>query len=199
MLELIFFGWLAFVLIAAAIGVITSRNPVYSALFLVLAFVTSAAIWVLLEAEFLAMTLVLVYVGAVMVLFLFVLMMLDIDVASMRAGFARYAPVGMLVGAITIGELLSVIWLRSQGLPVLARPLPHGPDYSNTKELGAVLYTEYVYAFELAAFILLLAIVAAIVLTLRHREGSKVQDISKQVAVRAEDRITLVSMDAESE
>ncbi|MCZ6516311.1 MAG: NADH-quinone oxidoreductase subunit J, partial [Gammaproteobacteria bacterium] len=105
MLELIFFGWLAFELIAAAIGVITSRNPVYSALFLVLAFVTSAAIWVLLEAEFLAMTLVLVYVGAVMVLFLFVLMMLDIDVASMRAGFARYAPVGMLVGAITIGEL----------------------------------------------------------------------------------------------
>jgi len=199
MLELIFFGWLAFVLIAAAIGVITSRNPVYSALFLVLAFVTSAVIWVLLEAEFLAMTLVLVYVGAVMVLFLFVLMMLDIDVASMRAGFARYAPVGMLVGAITIGELLSVIWLRSQGLPVLAQPLPHGPDYSNTKELGAVLYTEYVYAFELAAFILLLAIVAAIVLTLRHREGAKVQDISKQVAVRAEDRITLVKMDAESE
>lgn len=199
MLELIFFGWLALVLIAAAIGVITSRNPVYSALFLVLAFVTSAVIWVLLEAEFLAMTLVLVYVGAVMILFLFVVMMLDIDVASLRASFTRYAPVGVLVAAITIGELLSVIWLRSQGLPVLAQPAPHGPDYSNAKELGAVLYTEYVYAFELAAFVLLLAIVAAIMLTLRHREGLKVQDISKQVSVRAEDRITLVSMDAESE
>ena len=199
MLELIFFGWLAFVLIAAAIGVITSRNPVYSALFLVLAFVTSAVIWVLLEAEFLAMTLVIVYVGAVMILFLFVVMMLDIDVASLRASFTRYAPVGVLVAAITIGELLSVIWLRSQGLPVLAQPAPHGPDYSNAKELGAVLYTEYVYAFELAAFILLLAIVAAIMLTLRQREGLKVQDVSKQVSVRAEDRITLVSMDAESE
>lgn len=199
MLELIFFGWLAFVLIAAAIGVITSRNPVYSALFLVLAFVTSAVIWVLLEAEFLAMTLMIVYVGAVMILFLFVIMMLDIDAASLRAGFARYAPVGMLVAALTIGELLSVIWLRSQGLPVLARPVPHGPDYSNTKELGAVLYTEYVYAFELAAFVLLLAIVAAIMLTLRHREGLKVQDVFEQVSVKAEDRITLVSMDAESE
>lgn len=199
MLELIFFGWLALVLIAAAIGVITSRNPVYSALFLVLAFVTSAVIWVLLEAEFLAMILVLVYVGAVMILFLFVVMMLDIDVASLRASFTRYAPVGVLVAAITIGELLSVIWLRSQGLPVLAQPAPHGPDYSNAKELGAVLYTEYVYAFELAAFVLLLAIVAAIMLTLRHRGGVKVQDISKQVSVRAEDRITLVSMDAESE
>ncbi|SVB23780.1 uncharacterized protein METZ01_LOCUS176634 [marine metagenome] len=199
MLELIFFGWLAFVLIAAAIGVITSRNPVYSALFLVLAFVTSAVIWVLLEAEFLAMTLVIVYVGAVMILFLFVIMMLDVDVASLRAGFTRYAPAGMLVAALTIGELLSVIWLRSQGLPVLARPVPHGPDYSNTKELGAVLYTEYVYAFELAAFVLLLAIVAAIMLTLRHREGLKVQDVFEQVSVKAEDRITLVSMDAESE
>ena len=199
MLELIFFGWLAFVLIAAAIGVITSRNPVYSALFLVLAFVTSAVIWVLLEAEFLAMTLMIVYVGAVMILFLFVIMMLDIDAASLRAGFARYAPVGMLVAALTIGELLSVIWLRNQGLPVLARPVPHGPDYSNTKELGAVLYTEYVYAFELAAFVLLLAIVAAIMLTLRHREGLKVQDVFEQVSVKAEDRITLVSMDAESE
>ena len=199
MLELIFFGWLAFVLIAAAIGVITSRNPGYSALFLVLAFVTSAVIWVLLEAEFLAMTLVIVYVGAVMILFLFVIMMLDIDAASLRAGFTRYAPVGMLVAALTIGELLSVIWLRSQGLPVLARPVPHGPDYSNTKELGAVLYTEYVYAFELAAFVLLLAIVAAIMLTLRHREGLKVQDVFEQVSVKAEARITLVSMDAESE
>ena len=177
----------------------TSRNPVYSALFLVLAFVTSAVIWVLLEAEFLAMTLMIVYVGAVMILFLFVIMMLDIDAASLRAGFTRYAPVGMLVAALTIGELLSVIWLRSQGLPVLARPVPHGPDYSNTKELGAVLYTEYVYAFELAAFVLLLAIVAAIMLTLRHREGLKVQDVFEQVSVKAEDRITLVSMDAESE
>jgi len=199
MLELIFFGWLSLVLIAAATGVITARNPMYSALFLVLAFVTSAVIWVLLEAEFLAMALVLVYVGAVMVLFLFVVMMLDINVARMRAGFTRYAPLGFLVAGLTVVQLVGVIWLRSRGLPILARPVPHGPEYSNTKELGAVLYTEHVYAFELAAFILLLAIVAAIVLTLRKREGIKVQKVSQQVAVRREDRVRLVSMDAETD
>lgn len=199
MLELIFFGWLSLVLIAAAIGVITARNPMYSALFLVLAFVTSAVIWVLLEAEFLAMALVLVYVGAVMVLFLFVVMMLDINVARMRAGFTRYAPLGILIAGLTVVQLVGVVWLRSRGLPILARPVPHGPEYSNTKELGAVLYTEHVYAFELAAFILLLAIVAAIVLTLRKREGVKVQNVSEQVAVRREDRVRLVSMDAETD
>jgi len=197
MLFTIYFYTLAIVLIGAALGVILARNPVYSALFLVLAFVTSAVFWLLLEAEFLAMTLVLVYVGAVMVLFLFVVMMLDIDVATVRSGFTRYAPVGVLVAAVAVAELFGVIWVRSQGLPVSEQPLPHGPDYSNTKELGAVLYTEHVFAFELAAFILLLASVAAIVLTLRRRAGLKAQDIARQVAVRAKDRVRLVSMEAE--
>lgn len=197
MLFTIYFYMLAVVLIGAAMGVILARNPVHSALFLVLSFVTSAVFWLLLEAEFLAMTLVLVYVGAVMVLFLFVVMMLDIDVATLRSGFTRYAPVGALVAAVAVAELFGVIWVRSEGLPVLEQPVPHGPDYSNTKELGAVLYTEHVFAFELAAFILLLASVAAIVLTLRRRPGLKAQNVSQQVAVRREDRVRLVSMEAE--
>jgi NADH-quinone oxidoreductase subunit J len=199
MLGLIFFSAFALVLIGAAVGVITSRNPVYSALFLVLAFVTSAVLWMLLEAEFLAVVLVLVYVGAVMVLFLFVIMMLDINVEQMREGFTRYAPIGALVAFLMVAELASVFWLRNAGLPVLANPPPHGPEYSNTKELGSILYTEYVYAFELAAFVLLLAIVAAIVLAMRRRPGLKVQDISAQVSVRREDRVRLVKMEAEKD
>jgi len=197
MLGLIFFSTFAFVLIAAAIGVITSRNPVFSALFLVLAFVTSAVLWMLLEAEFLAVVLVLVYVGAVMVLFLFVVMMLDVNVEQLREGFTKYAPVGALVTVLMAGELITVFWVRNSGLPVLASPPPHPAGYSNTKELGSVLYTEYVYAFELAAFILLLAIIAAIVLTMRRRPGLKVQNITEQVATRTEDRVRLVSMDPE--
>jgi len=196
-IELMFFGGFAFLLVCSAIGVITSRNPVYSAMFLVLAFVTSAALWLLLEAEFLAMTLVLVYVGAVMVLFLFVVMMLDVEVSSAKASFTRFAPLGFLVAGITFAEIFVVFWLRNQGFPVLESPVPHGPEFSDTKELGAVLYTEYVYPFELAAFILLLAIVAAIVLTMRRRPGLKVQDISAQVAVKRDDRVRLVKMEAE--
>jgi len=199
MFELILFGFYALVLIGAAIGVITSRNPVFSAMFLVLAFFSSAVLWLLLEAEFLAMTLVLVYVGAVMVLFLFVVMMLDIDTATMRSGFTRYAPLGLIVAGLTVLEIASVVWLRSQGLPTLAQPAPHPADYSNTKELGAILYTEHVYAFELAAFVLLLAIVAAIVLTMRRRPRLKVQDIGAQVAVNRADRVRIVKMDAERE
>lgn len=199
MLGLIFFCTFAFVLIAAAIGVITSRNPVFSALFLVLAFVTSAVLWILLEAEFLAIVLVLVYVGAVMVLFLFVVMMLDVNVDQLKEGFTKYAPIGALVTVVMAAELATVFWVRNTGLPVLERPPPHVAAYSNTKELGSVLYTEYVYAFELAAFILLLAIIAAIVLTLRRRPGLKVQNITAQVATRREDRIRLVSMDAETD
>jgi len=196
---LIFFYVLAGILLGSAAGVITSRNPVYSVLYLVLAFVTSAVLWLLLEAEFLAVVLVLVYVGAVMVLFLFVVMMLDINVAKSRDGFTRYAPLGALVAFVLAGELIALVWLRSTGLPVLSDETPRAVDYSNTEELGSVLYTQHVYAFELAAFILLLAIVTAIVLTMRRRPGLKAQDVGRQVAARREDRVRLVSMDAETE
>jgi len=197
MLIEIFFWWLAAVLLGSALGVITSRNPVFSALFLVLAFVTSAILWLLLEAEFLAIVLVLVYVGAVMVLFLFVVMMIDINLDKLKEGFVRFAPVGVLVALIMVAELATVFYVRNAGLPILANPPPHPADYSNTEALGAVLYTEHVYAFELAAFILLLAIVAAIVLTMRKRPGLKRQKIAEQVAVRRQDRVRLVSMKAE--
>jgi len=199
MLVQAFFWWLALVLLGSALGVITSRNPVFSALFLVLAFVTSAMLWMLLEAEFLAIVLVLVYVGAVMVLFLFVIMMLDVNLDTVKEGFVRFAPVGALVAIVMVAELVTVFWVRSAGLPVLENPPPHPADYSNTEALGAVLYTEHVYAFELAAFILLLAIIAAIVLTMRKRPGLKTQNISAQVAVRRQDRVRLVSMDADKD
>ena len=187
------------ILVAGALGVILARNPVYSALSLVLCFVTSAGIWLLLEAEFLAVVLVLVYVGAVMVLFLFVVMMLDINLAELRHGFTRFAWLGWLTALAVIFEIVGVVWARG-GLGVDAtkgatRNLP--ADYSNTLELGHMLYTKYVYPFELAAVLLLVAIVAAIALTLRRRPGHKVQDISRQVAVRAADRIRIVKMDAE--
>lgn len=194
--DLMFYTFSA-VLIGAAMGVIFSRNPVHAVMFLVLAFFNSAVLWLLLQAEFLAITLVLVYVGAVMVLFLFVVMMIDISIERVREGFTRYAPVGLLVAVIMVIELGQVIWLRSWGIAKLAEApeLPEG--YSNTKALGEVMYTEHVYAFELASVILLLAIVAAITLTMRKRPGLKVQDINKQVSVRREDRVRLVSMDSE--
>lgn len=199
MLIQIFFWALAAVLIVAALGVITSRNPVFSALYLVLAFFTSSVLWMLLEAEFLSIVLVLVYVGAVMVLFLFVVMMLDINSEELRTGFTKFAPIGIVVALVIVAELVTVFLVRNSGLPVLANPPPHPADYSNTKELGAVLYTEYVYAFELASFVLLLAIVAAIVLTMRKRPGLKAQDIARQVAVKRDDRVRLVSMEAEKD
>jgi NADH-quinone oxidoreductase subunit J len=197
MFELMFFGMYAAVLVGAAIGVIASRNPVHSAMFLVLAFVTSAILWVLLEAEFLGITLVLVYVGAVMVLFLFVVMMLDINASTLRSGFWSYAPVGIIVALVVIAQIWSVVWLRNQEGWELVQKAPAAQDYSNTRELGAVLYTEYVYPFELAAFILLLAIVAAIVLTMRRRPGLKVQDVADQVSVQRQDRVRIVQMEAE--
>jgi len=199
MLIQLYFWCLAAILIGAAIGVITSRNPVFSALYLVLAFVTSAVLWMLLEAEFLAIVLVLVYVGAVMVLFLFVVMMLDIHTEELRRGFTRFAPLGGVVSAIIVVELITVFIVRNTRLTGLESPPPHPEGYSNTKELGAVLYTEHVYAFELASFLLLLAIVAAIVLTMRKRPGLKVQDISRQVRVRRDERVRLVSMEAEKD
>jgi len=153
----------------------------------------------LLEAEFLAIVLVLVYVGAVMVLFLFVVMMLDIHTEELRRGFTRFAPLGGVVSAIIVVELVTVFIVRNTRLTGLESPPPHPAGYSNTKELGAVLYTDHVYAFELASFLLLLAIVAAIVLTMRKRPGLKVQDISSQVRVRRDERVRLVSMEAEKD
>ena len=189
----------AAILIVAALGVITSRNPVHAALFLVLAFVQSAFLWLLIEAEFLAIVLVLVYVGAVMVLFLFVVMMLDINVEELRKGYTRYLPLGAAVALIVVLEIGHVIWFRSQGLRFLTAPQGLPANYSNTKELGAVLYTQHVYAFEIASVILLLAIVAAITLTMRKRPGHKVQDIAKQVAVRREDRVRIVKVESSRE
>jgi NADH-quinone oxidoreductase subunit J len=199
MLTLVIFGFLSAVLISAALGVILSRNPVYAALFLVLAFVTSAVLWLLVEAEFLAIVLVLVYVGAVMVLFLFVVMMLDVNIAAVREGFTRYAPIGAIVAGVMVLELVSVIRMKGSGLP-LARELVRQPaSYSNTREIGIALYAGHAFEFELAAFILLLAIVAAIMLTLRHRPGLRVQDISAQVKVRREDRVRIVKMKSEAD
>jgi NADH-quinone oxidoreductase subunit J len=193
---MLFYFFSAF-LIAAALGVIFSRNPVHAVMFLVLAFFQSSVLWLLAEAEFLALVLVLVYVGAVMVLFLFVVMMLDIEVESVKGGFTRYAPLGLLIAALMVVELIQVIWVRGQQ-DISAMGFVATPEgYSNTKALGAVLYTEHVYAFEIAAVILLLAIVAAITLTMRKRPGLKKQDISAQVAVRSTDRVRIVKMKSE--
>ena len=193
--QLLFYAFAA-VLLVSAVGVITARNPVHAAMFLVFAFFNSAIIWLLMEAEFLAIVLVLVYVGAVMVLFLFVVMMLDINVAQMRAGFTRYAPLGVVIAVVVVAEIASVVWVKSLGLDV-GDPVPMPETTSNTQALGELLYTEYLYPFELAAVLLLVAIVAAIVLTMRHRVGHKVQDVSAQVSVRAADRIRIVKMPAE--
>jgi len=188
----------ATILVLAALWVITARNPVYSALGLVMCFMTSAAIWLLLEAEFLAVVLVLVYVGAVMVLFLFVVMMLDINLAKLREGFTRFAWLGWLTALAVVVEIVGVVWAR-HGLPldVSQGGVPAPASYSNTLQLGRVLYTRYAYPFELAAMLLLVAIIAAIALTLRHRPGHKQQNIAAQVAVRASERLRIVKMDAE--
>ena len=186
------------ILIGAAVGVIFARNPVHAVMFLVLAFFQSAMLWLLAEAEFLAIVLVLVYVGAVMVLVLFVVMMLDINVEVVRQSLTRYAPIAILVALLMAVEMVQLIWLRSRADVVAESGFVAYPEgYSNTKALGSVLYTEHVYAFEIAAVILLLAIVAAITLTMRKRPGLKVQNIAKQVAVKAADRLRVVKMDAE--
>ena len=194
--SLIFYAFSA-VLVFAAVMVISSRNPVHAALFLVLAFFTSSAIWLLLEAEFLAIALVLVYVGAVMVLFLFVVMMLDINVAPLREGFIRYLPVGLGIAIAVVVEMAVVLSADRFNLSNMAAPARKAADYSNTAELGKVLYTEYMYAFEIAAVILLVAIVAAIALTMRRRQSTKYQDPSKQVRVKKADRLRVVQMPAE--
>jgi NADH-quinone oxidoreductase subunit J len=193
----IIFYFFSAVLVSAALGVITARNPVHSALLLVLAFFTSAGLWLLLEAEFLAITLVLVYVGAVMVLFLFVVMMLDINLDHLREGFWKWFPFGALLALIMAAEIGMVLMGKQFGIDEMPVPPSRAADYSNTKELGRLIYTEYVYAFELAAVLLLVAIVAAIALTLRRRTGIKGIDASKQVAVKREDRVRMVSMPSE--
>ena len=188
----------ATILVLAALGVITSRNPVYSALALVLCFITAAAIWLLLEAEFLAVVLVLVYVGAVMVLFLFVVMMLDINLERLREGFTRFAWLGWLTALAVIFEIVGVVWARGGlGIDASHGGTPTPPGYSNTLELGQLLYTRYAYPLELAAVLLLVAIVVAIALTLRKRKDTKYQDPVRQVAARRESRVRLVSMPAE--
>jgi len=197
MLHSVLFYVFALCMLGAAAGVVFARNPVHSVMFLVLTFFQSALLWLLAEAEFLAIVLVLVYVGAVMVLFLFVVMMLDVNIEAAKRGIARYAWLGLGVGLLMAIELIQLIWLRSQGVASTGGFAATPEGYSNTQALGAVLYTEHVYAFEIAAVILLLAIIAAITLTMRKRPGIKTQDIAAQVAVRAKDRVRIVKMDTE--
>jgi NADH-quinone oxidoreductase subunit J len=188
-----FFYLFASVTVFAALRVVTARNPVHSVLYLMLTFFSAAAIWLLLRAEFLAITLVLVYIGAVMVLFLFVVMMVDINIDRLREGFWSNLPVAAFVGVLVVLELAAVLW--QQFGRVGSADAPRLPaDYNNTKALGKLIYTEYVYAFEIAAVLLLVAIVAAIALTLRRRVGVKSQDAGEQVKVRAQDRLRIVKM-----
>ena len=196
LVEILFYSFATIVVLAGA-GVIMARNPVHAALSLVLCFMTSAVLWMLIEAEFLAIVLVLVYVGAVMVLFLFVVMMLDINIEEMRRGFRRYVIPGAVVTAILVAEIVGVIVQRRLGLDVTRGAVPLPPGYSNATDLGIALFTRYAYAIEIAAMLLLVAIIAAISLTMRRRRGLKVQDIAAQVGVRASDRLRVVKMDAE--
>ena len=187
--DTLMFYFFAAITVFAALRVVTARNPVHAALFLVLAFC------MLLEAEFLAIALVLVYVGAVMVLFLFVVMMLDIDLVQLREGFWRWFPFGLLLAGVMVGEMIWV--LGNHQTAETAGAIHHAANYSNIKELGRLIYTDYVYPFELAAVMLLIAIVAAIALTLRRRKGSKSQNVADQIAVKRADRVRMVSMPSE--
>jgi NADH-quinone oxidoreductase subunit J len=197
--EKFLFYVLAAITLFAAGMVITRRNPVHAVLFLVLAFISSAALWVLLEAEFLGIVLVLVYVGAVMVLFLFVVMMLDVDIATLRAGFIRYLPLGALIAVVLALEIFLIVGPANFGLQNFPKPPPAGADVSNTEDLGLLLYTMFVYPFEIAAVILLVAIVAAIRLTLRRRPETKYLDPAAQVRVKkGPDRIRIVKMPSET-
>ncbi len=193
--EKIVFYAFSTILIVAALSVITRRDSVKAVLSLVLCFFSAAALWLLLEAEFLAVSLVLVYVGAVMVLFLFVVMMLAIDYAAVKQGFIRYMPVGIIATVIFLGGLYLLInsgLFDSQNMPM---PAPHAEDYSNIKELGMLLYTHYFYPFELAAVILLVAIIAAISLTYRGSRSRKVQNNAEQISTKKEDRLRIIKMD----
>lgn len=199
MIEHAIFYIFAGILIFSSIMVITVRNPVFAALFLILSFFFSACIWLMLEAEFLAIALVLVYVGAVMVLFLFVIMMLDINLAPLREGFARYLPAGVLVAVLMLaamGLMAGSDYFRISGPDVV---METGPATGNTQALGQVLYTGYLYPFEIAGVILLVAIIAAIALTMRKPRSSKTQQPGRQVLARKEDRLRIIKMDAEKQ
>jgi NADH-quinone oxidoreductase subunit J len=194
-----FFYLFSAILLFSAFRVITARNPVYAALFLVLAFFQAAAVWLLLKAEFLAISLVLVYVGAVMVLFLFVVMMLDIDVSKLRANFWKHFPLAAMMGVVIALEMAAVLMggfrpEEPRAMPAVAQAAAQGVQFSNTKELGKLLYTNYLFPLEIAAVILLVAIVAAIALTLRERKDSKHLDPSQQVRVKARDRMQVLKM-----
>ncbi len=196
-LQAIFFYLFAGVCIASAVMVITARNPVHSVLFLILAFVNAAGLFVLLGAEFLAMILIVVYVGAVAVLFLFVVMMLDVDFTELRQGMLNYLPIGATVGVILLIELIFGVigWVVDPGLPkAITAPIPAAGAVSNTEALGLVLYTRYVYFFEAAGMILLVAMIGAIVMTLHHRAGVKRQRVSEQVARRRSSAIEVVKV-----
>lgn len=196
--EALIFWPTAALLVFAALSVILVRNPVHAVLFLVLCFFTSAVLWLLLEAEFLGIALVLVYVGAVMVLFLFVVMMLDINMTVIRQGFVKFAPVAGLFAVLMAAELVFVIWHQKLGLAEFVKaPLPE--NYSNTSAIGQVMYTEYVYPFEIAALILLVGIIVAITLTMRKRPGTRHQLASEQVKAKPEGRVRLVKMKSEKE
>jgi NADH-quinone oxidoreductase subunit J len=197
MFPTILFFVFAAVLVCAALGVILARNPVHSALLLVLCFFNSAVIWLLLDAEFLGVVLVLVYVGAVMVLFLFVVMMLDVNVEEFRRSLAGYWPLALAVAGFVVFAIINIIVVRHLGGSGFKTAPAIPEDYSNTRTLGAALFTQYAYPAQIAACILLVASVAAIVLTLRRRSGGKLQDIAKQVAVRARDRVRIVKMASE--
>ena len=197
--ELIAFWAFFTITVMAAIGVISFKNPVHAALSLVLTFFTTACLWLLLQAEFLGITLILVYVGAVMVLFLFVVMMLDINTTPLREGFAKYFPVAMVVAAIMFVEMFALLGLRQTGWPELSATDPAAAlGKSNIQWIGEALFTRFMLPFEIAAVILTVAIVVAVLLTLRRRAGTKTQDPSKQVMVRREDRVRLVKMKAET-
>jgi len=197
MFPAILFFILAAVLVGSALGVILARNPVHCALLLVLCFFNSAVIWILLDAEFLGIVLVLVYVGAVMVLFLFVVMMLDVNIEEIRKGLAGYWPLAVAVAGFVVFAIINVIVVKHLGGASLKTAPAAAGHYSNTRELGTALFTQYAYAVQIAGAILLVASVAAIVLTLRRRKGGKLQDIARQVAVKAKDRVRIVKMASE--
>jgi len=191
--QIAFYGF-GTLLVFAALMVVTVRNSVKAALFLVLAFFSAACLWILLEAEFLGIVLVLVYVGAVMVLFLFVVMMLDVNISRLKEGFSEYLPLGAFVAVLMVVEMVVVLNAGDFSLESMPKPAAHGADYSNTRELGLLIYTQYAYAFEIAALILLVAIIAAISLTLRKRKDTKYQDPAKQINVKRSERVRLVKM-----
>ncbi|MBI5922072.1 MAG: NADH-quinone oxidoreductase subunit J [Betaproteobacteria bacterium] len=193
------FYFLATILVLASVRVITARNPVHAVLFLVLAFFTASGLWLLLQAEFLAISLVMVYVGAVMVLFLFVVMMLDINIARLRQGFWTYLPLGAAIGLLMLAEMALVLGGRYFWLEAMPEPAAPAAGYSNTKELGRLLFTDYVYPFELASVILLVAIIAAVMLTRRIRADKIHQNPREQIAVQRNDRIRIISMPSEKE